>query len=453
MSASALRLSAPARRSSGPAAAPRLLQRACACGGHCADCRSRRLPGAAVPAVDAALRGGGRPLDPATRGLLEPRFGHDFGGVRVHAGPAAARAAQAVHAQAFTLGRDIVLGEGAPAPRSAAGQRLMAHELAHVVQQRGQADAGEGAPILSGDAGLEAKAERLGTAALAGGAAGPASAAARAVQRQAAGTAPAAPAVPALPRRQALANLGRGGARFDAEIDRDACLLAATMKIQFNFVNVPKTWPSEDAKASWRRRFIERVTSRWSGRFDLAPGNAAGCPGETCKRLGVVVQVQPVTSGAHAVATVGHTTEHRTSSAGLGSTTLDTLDVEERSDTPQVPAEHEFGHLLGLPHVSCDRNDQVCYGTTDEEKANIMGGGSRVDVRDYQVFAEVAERFSPCGWRPVSNRSPGLRALAGLLIGGGVGAGIGFLLGGPIGALIGGLAGGLLGAAIGAGSA
>jgi peptidoglycan hydrolase-like protein with peptidoglycan-binding domain len=66
---------------------------------------------------------------------MEPRFGHDFSAVQVHADARAARSAAAVNALAYTVGRDVVFGAGQYAPGSGAGQRLLAHELAHVVQQ------------------------------------------------------------------------------------------------------------------------------------------------------------------------------------------------------------------------------------------------------------------------------------------------------------------------------
>lgn len=69
------------------------------------------------------------------RDYLEPRFGRDFSSVRVHADAQAAATARAVHADAFTVGRDIVFGAGRFAPDTNRGRRLLAHELAHVVQQ------------------------------------------------------------------------------------------------------------------------------------------------------------------------------------------------------------------------------------------------------------------------------------------------------------------------------
>lgn len=93
---------------------------------------------AAAPAsVDAALASPGRALEPALRQDMEQRFGHDFSRVRVHADAAAQTSARDVNAQAYTVGRDVVFGSGQYAPGTAAGRHLIAHELTHVVQQRG----------------------------------------------------------------------------------------------------------------------------------------------------------------------------------------------------------------------------------------------------------------------------------------------------------------------------
>ena len=92
-------------------------------------------PGLAPPIVHEVLRSPGRPLDSGLRGLMEPRLGHDFRSVRIHTDSRAAASARAVDAQAYTLGRDIVFAEGRYAPGSIEGQRLLAHELSHIVQQ------------------------------------------------------------------------------------------------------------------------------------------------------------------------------------------------------------------------------------------------------------------------------------------------------------------------------
>ena len=130
-----------------------VLQRECTCGGSCADCKNKNNqeepaqvqmktagPGStgvieAPPIVHEVLRLPGRPLDKATRDFMEPRFGHDFSHVRVHTDQKAAESAQAVKARAYTVGQNVVFGQGEFSPGSHAGRGLLGHELAHVVQQ------------------------------------------------------------------------------------------------------------------------------------------------------------------------------------------------------------------------------------------------------------------------------------------------------------------------------
>jgi Domain of unknown function (DUF4157) len=159
----------------------------CACGGTCPECQAKReampvsrkgdageiaadraadrvirgesaagmLDGAPMPAtvardgdgaaaattpagVDSALRasrGNGNPLDPSTRASMSDRFGHDFTGVRVHADSSAAALSDRLNAKAFTVGNDVYFNRGRFDPSSGQGERLLAHELAHVVQQ------------------------------------------------------------------------------------------------------------------------------------------------------------------------------------------------------------------------------------------------------------------------------------------------------------------------------
>lgn len=92
---------------------------------------------AAPLSVDRALNGGGRPMDVELRKDMELRLGHDFSRVRVHTGGAASQSAQELNAQAYTVGSEVVFGAGRFAPQTLEGRRLIAHELAHVVQQTG----------------------------------------------------------------------------------------------------------------------------------------------------------------------------------------------------------------------------------------------------------------------------------------------------------------------------
>lgn len=91
---------------------------------------------AAPPIVREVMVSPGRPLDAATRAFMEPRFDHDFSQVRIHADQRANQATGAVGALAYTLGDHIAFASGRYQPGSASGSRLLAHELAHVVQQQ-----------------------------------------------------------------------------------------------------------------------------------------------------------------------------------------------------------------------------------------------------------------------------------------------------------------------------
>ena len=133
-----------------------VLQRKCACGQHtvaggeCEECRQKSegmMQRAAVsaapvnavpPIVHEVLGSPGQPLDAGTRAFMEPRFGHDFSMVRVHSDPKAAESARAVNALAYTVGSDVVFGEGEYEPGTSEGRKLLAHELTHVVQQGDQ---------------------------------------------------------------------------------------------------------------------------------------------------------------------------------------------------------------------------------------------------------------------------------------------------------------------------
>ena len=94
--------------------------------------------------VHEVLRGAGRPLDGGTRAMMEPRFGRDLSGVRVHTGTQADESARAVGARAYVVGQDAVFAAGQYNPGSRAGLRLLAHELSHTVQQTGGGGAGGG---------------------------------------------------------------------------------------------------------------------------------------------------------------------------------------------------------------------------------------------------------------------------------------------------------------------
>jgi hypothetical protein len=136
-----------------PAQPSRLLQRKCACGGsagmsgQCDECGKKKLSvqrramtgeshAEVPPVVHEVLRSPGQALDAQTRAFMESRFGHDFSRVHVHSDEQAAESAQAVNALAYTVGRDMVFGAGQYSPQTFSGQRLLAHELTHTLQQQ-----------------------------------------------------------------------------------------------------------------------------------------------------------------------------------------------------------------------------------------------------------------------------------------------------------------------------
>ena len=132
-------------------AEPMLARKCASCestGSSCASCAaepeetiqrkiesSASTASASTPANPVHSLDAGEPLHRATRAMMEPRFGSDLSQVRVHADARAAESARSVNALAYTVGRDIVFGAGQYAPQTSTGQKLLAHELTHFMQQ------------------------------------------------------------------------------------------------------------------------------------------------------------------------------------------------------------------------------------------------------------------------------------------------------------------------------
>src|SRR6185503_8249823 len=157
-----------------------LLQRKCGCGQHmiaggeCSACSKQQAPHAHAnakndqaesglssdvpPVVHSVLQDPGQPLDAKTRKFMEPRLGHDFSNVRVHADEQAAQSARSVDALAYTFQSHLVLDSQYLPRGSYARQRVMAHELSHVVQQ--SSNTKPQAAGVSSNAAAEADADR-----------------------------------------------------------------------------------------------------------------------------------------------------------------------------------------------------------------------------------------------------------------------------------------------------
>jgi uncharacterized protein DUF4157 len=98
--------------------------------------QNRNMVGSTNDISNVILGGSGSTLDTSTRKFMEFRFGHNFSNVRIHTNDKAARSARSINALAYTVGNDIVFGEGQYQPHTYAGQKLLAHELTHVIQQQ-----------------------------------------------------------------------------------------------------------------------------------------------------------------------------------------------------------------------------------------------------------------------------------------------------------------------------
>jgi len=214
------------RVSSSPPAGGRLLQRRCACGRsgsgteECRACRGgaplHRAPVSGLGTMGArhapqivheVLHTPGEPLDAATREFFETRFDHDFRRVRVHADARATASAAAVDALGYTVGPHVVLRADRFALATASGRGLLAHELAHVVQQDGNGSSVRPDSISSPDDGSEREAARAADAVAAGRSFRPSMLTGPAVHRQ---PAPAPPATLAglTATREAFNNAG-----------------------------------------------------------------------------------------------------------------------------------------------------------------------------------------------------------------------------------------------------
>ena len=122
--------------------------------------------------IENATKAGGQPLDSANRVQMETAFGTDFSSVRVHTGGDADSSAKQLGAHAYTVGEDVVFASGRYEPESPTGQRTLAHELTHVVQQRSGpvdgTDTGGGVKVSSPSDKYEQAAESMADTVVAG---------------------------------------------------------------------------------------------------------------------------------------------------------------------------------------------------------------------------------------------------------------------------------------------
>jgi len=346
----------------------------------------------APPIVGEVLRSAGSPLDPPVRRDVERLFGRDFADVRVHAGVRAAESARAVDAHAYTVGRHVVFGDGGYAPGTPRGRRLLAHELAHVVQQGAATDAP--GPLALDDPGgaAEREAQAVAGRIAAGRPAG--AVGAQPVRLQAANGGAGVTPTPAAPAHEVTAiRLGHredgGLGRFDTLLYR-SCEMKVQMRLNFNFLGA---WPSEAAKRDWQSRFITSVQTAWSRKYKLT---ASGPCTSGCAEVVPFVELYAPHSAPHVTVDVTWTTSGITSSAGYGVAHLDSMDLtpelKHEGTEEMVPAVHEFGHLTGRPDLY--RAGGTCapgYPLT-----GIMCFGNTVQPVDYEPFAHALDAMTGC---------------------------------------------------------
>lgn len=353
-----------------------------------AACPACTTAGRSAPhAVREVLARPGDRLEPGVRADMEARFAHDFGQVRVHTDAAAAASARAVGADAYTAGWHVVFDAGRYAPRTAQGSTLLAHELAHTLQQAGAP--ASAAMLTAEEPALEADADRAATAGRA-----PRLRAATSVMRQGKSK--------KTPPADFIYRYGRENFddRFDGEVDMANRRVALIVRLEL--VDMGPEKGREGRIAAFATKAVPIIESAWSGKFALRSVCAAD-KFEARVRL-VVTDANP------------HHTVHVWADAGerSNSTNWQASDLETRyrespvlidpkkPPTPdnmkmmtfaQIPAAHEFGHLIGLQHIACEGNAERCYGVTAEQKLDIMGYGSEVSQRDYAPFRKIMRRY------------------------------------------------------------
>ena len=326
---------------------------------------ARALATTAPPIAHDVLGQSGQSLEPATREFMGQSLGYDFSRVRVHTDARAAASARVLGADAYTAGDKIVFDSGRYQPGSLEGRRLLAHELAHVVQQSPFGFSPERVTPF--------------------------------IQRQSKGSG-------ALPLGVYQYDRSNFSDRFDGEVDTRNHRVTLTMRLAMN-----DAVAADSFIAKWKRivSFFmaakELIEKAWR---NTAFGLKSSCMAE---HYSVQVNLLLDYGNPHQTITLWGDRGERSNSTNwqLSDTTSrirttsvlvdvkkpPSADNRREVDFAQVPVMHEFGHLMGLDHPLCKGEDTRCYGVTFEQKDDLMGYGSTISARDMEPFVKIMKRY------------------------------------------------------------
>jgi len=210
---------------------------------------------------------------------------------------------------------------------------------------------------------------------------------------------------------------------FDAVLSHKNAKLTLVMRIDFRFhAGATGTAPTPAQQRAFIRRFRRDVARVWSEMYALVPVGAV--PNNYLDTYFADILIVPSNRNPHYVAHIGSTTgpyvntDPPSATIGSGGPYVERTNKWVRMGTGDVglysggsvqginmrqyTAAHEFGHMMGLSHIHCDAGGAAhpnCYGTTNAERANIMGLGNRVTRGNYLPFVVAMRRFTGTRWR------------------------------------------------------
>jgi hypothetical protein len=374
-----------------------------------------------------------------------------------------------IQAKAFTHGSDIYFNSGQFQPNTEGGQRLLAHELVHTVQQGGRGNnklqrdlatelpnPNAEQPILEASqmtAALQYNLDRFFNAAelahirdvlgvapasqeslfdeefinaiaywqaqnnlTIDGKLGRETLAPLVAELRAEGSTSEADRLNIRTRHNELASnvdVNGNSDLFDAILSHRDAVLYLHMKINFSFTSTSITTDAQ--KQSWINRFIYRVQSSWGEMYRMIP--VGRTPSNYLDTYTTNILITSTASNAHYQVNVfdtipsgGVSNVDSTNRVGQFTTSDNDLYVggsvqTDGSGNPrqmrQYTTSHEFGHMLGLPHIHCDTNSPDCYGTTQSERSNIMGLGNNVTTQNFTPFVIAMKALTGSDWRAI----------------------------------------------------